>query len=164
MNGSMKTLLLLLLSVPFTSCHLLSDAFISSALDDRDKDGWVDCSVAPAPSRCDRDDTNPQVYPKDDLCDGIDDDGDGELDEDAPLLPWYPDQDLDSFGDKAAAPVKGCSAPDVAWSLDNQDCDDTSAETFPNAPELCDEQDNDCDSDIDEDLTTTYYQDADGDG
>lgn len=44
------------------------------------------------------------------------------------------------------------------------DCDDTNPDINPDAEEVCDGQDNDCDTEIDEDGGQTYYQDADGDG
>ena len=44
------------------------------------------------------------------------------------------------------------------------DCDDLSAETYPDAEEICDEKDNNCDSIVDEDVLLTFYVDSDGDG
>jgi hypothetical protein len=44
------------------------------------------------------------------------------------------------------------------------DCDDTNTSVNPAATEICDGIDNNCDSTIDENLTTMYYQDSDNDG
>ena len=46
------------------------------------------------------------------------------------------------------------------------DCDDAQVDVNPDAPEVCDGQDNDCDDVIDEDATdpATFYADGDGDG
>ncbi len=49
------------------------------------------------------------------------------------------------------------------WTAD-QDCDDSDPEIHPDAEEVCDGVDNDCDGDIDEGLGTTWYEDLDGDG
>ena len=46
------------------------------------------------------------------------------------------------------------------------DCDDLEPATHPDADELCDGEDNDCDEEVDDDnaLGSVWYQDADGDG
>jgi large repetitive protein len=44
------------------------------------------------------------------------------------------------------------------------DCDDSDATISPDATEVCDEIDNNCDGTIDEGLTQLYYTDSDGDG
>ncbi|MCA9542642.1 MAG: putative metal-binding motif-containing protein, partial [Myxococcales bacterium] len=51
-----------------------------------------------------------------------------------------------------------CTAPS-GYVASSTDCDDTSATVHPNAPELCDGRDNDCDDSIPADEA-----DADGDG
>ena len=44
------------------------------------------------------------------------------------------------------------------------DCDDVNAEINPNAEEICDGADNNCDGEIDEQGGSLYYTDEDGDG
>ncbi|MDB9961530.1 HYR domain-containing protein [Oceanihabitans sp.] len=47
---------------------------------------------------------------------------------------------------------------------DDVDCDDSNADVYPGAPELCDGLDNNCIDGIDEGVQNTYYADTDGDG
>ncbi|MFI1770149.1 BspA family leucine-rich repeat surface protein, partial [Thalassobellus citreus] len=75
---------------------------------------------------------------------------------------WYADTDGDGFGD-ASNSTQACTAP-AGYVPDNTDCDDTNATVYPNAPELCDGLDNNCDGQIDEGVTTTFFADTDGDG
>ena len=48
--------------------------------------------------------------------------------------------------------------------LQNEDCDDGNSTISPNAIEICDGVDNDCDGEIDENVTETFFADSDGDG
>jgi len=125
--------------------------------------GWVSDS-----SDCDDEDAD--SWPgADEYCDGHDDDCDGDVDEDDAVdaTTWYADTDGDGFGDPDASTVS-CSAPAgfVAPGA-SSDCDDSDAAVNPDADELCDGIDDDCDGTVDEDDAvdaTTWYDDVDGDG
>ncbi len=118
-------------------------------------EGWVEIGG-------DCDDSRADVYPDaDEPCDGVDNDCDGETDEDGDSL-WYQDSDGDGHGDAAVSQV-ACS-PGTGWVAIDDDCDDSRADVYPDADEVCDLVDNDCDDAVDEDVTTTFYADVDGDG
>jgi hypothetical protein len=114
----------------------------------------------------DCDDTDPDVLPGGtETCDGVDQDCDGATDEDAvDQVAWHADADADGHGDPGVTAL-GCVAPS-GYVADDADCDDTADAISPDAYEVCDGIDDDCDGDIDEDAIDApgWYTDADGDG
>ena len=85
----------------------------------------------------DCDDIDPTSYPgADELCDSVDNDCDGTVDEDVGGQFWYPDADGDGFGDPAGA-IDACVQP-TGFVSDGTDCDDGDAELYPGAPGLDD--------------------------
>ena len=66
--------------------------------------------------------------------------------------------------------TQGFQQPEPDNDMDNDgftadvDCDDNNAEINPAAIEICDNRDNNCDGNLNENLSMTYYADADGDG
>jgi hypothetical protein len=63
----------------------------------------------------------------------------------SPFCPtWYEDADGDGFGDPASAPFVACALP-PGYANNTDDCDDTNADSYPGAPEVCgDGATNDC--------------------
>lgn len=128
---------------------------------DADADGF--------PAGVDCDDSNRQVRPDaDELCgDGVDNDCDGEVDEaDAvDAVEFFADFDEDGFGVWAYT-TWACEAP-LGYASEVGDCDDFNPAVNPDAEEVCNEIDDDCDDTIDGAYASgqnIYYRDADGDG
>jgi len=123
---------------------------------------------ASQPGDCD--DTEVTVNPlATELCDTIDNDCDGATDEDdaADAATWYADTDTDGFGDSGTS-TAACAAPS-GYVSDDTDCDDTDVAINPDAAEVCDDVDNDCNGWVDDDDpavsgTSTWHRDLDGDG
>lgn len=103
-------------------------------------------------------DADPEVAPgKAEHCDGIDEDCDGEIDEDAiDATLWYRDEDGDGYG---AAIAEAACQGEAGLAPTNGDCDDSDINVHPGATEedCADPRDYNCDG-------TVGYVDADGDG
>ena len=122
----------------------------------------------------DCDDSDPAINPDaTEVCDTVDNDCDGDVDDnDSSLVgaqTWYLDHDGDTFGD-STYPMQSCNQPS-GYVADSTDCNDLSAVAFPGGAEICDGLDNDCDGSADDaDSNTdpitmdTFYEDFDTDG
>lgn len=76
---------------------------------------------------------------------------------------FYADADGDGYGNPGLTTL-ACTAPQGYVSLSG-DCNDVDASIHPNATEVCDGKDNDCNGQVDDGLPSfTYYRDADQDG
>ncbi|MFH1465806.1 MAG: MopE-related protein [Pseudomonadota bacterium] len=119
--------------------------------EDLDGDGWPR-------SGGDCDDADPAVNPgQTEICNGVDDDCDGYVDNGADGASWwYPDGDGDGYGDENGKSVQSCSAPG-GHVADGTDCDDDDDAINPGVEEVWyDGVDQDCAGDDD------YDQDGDG--
>ncbi len=126
---------------------------------DNDQDGYlnyVDCNDNDAA-------VNPGAA---EICDGLDNDCNGSVDDGLNISTYFVDADGDGYGDAAATSLDTCLAAAPAGFADNAlDCNDNDAAFNPGMAEICDDFDNDCNGMADDGLTfTTFYLDDDGDG
>ena len=122
---------------------------------DADDDGWgadegaIGACSAPEEGYSlatgDCDDADPLAFPgADEICDGVDNDCDGEIDVDG-TSHWYLDEDGDGYG-RGSFSVDGCDAPSDGVSRFG-DCDDDDPLISPGATEICENGvDEDCDT------------------
>ena len=121
---------------------------------DRDSDGVITCIG----DRGDCNDVSANItatYEGEEVCNGVDDDCDREVDEG---VGYHPDVDGDGHGDAAIVRCES-QAGDLR---SGDDCDDLNPEAYEGHEEVCDGADNDCDRFVDEWLVG--YPDTDGDG
>jgi len=168
--------------LPFATYYLDADG---DGFGDPSNDS-TDCS---APSgyvsdNTDCDDADPNRFPGNpEVCDGVDNDCNGVIDDGLSFLTYYQDSDGDGYGNPASD--SSACAPPSGYVTDNTDCDDSDAgvnpgvdsdgdgssvcidcddnnpNVFPGNPEICDGFDNDCDGIVD---CVGNRGDANGDG
>ena len=127
--------------------------------EDRDGDGWgnvdvvVGCDGSALAGDCD--DLDPRRHPDvEEVCDGIDNDCNALVDDG--IAQYHVDADGDGFGD----PNDASCDPDHGIEQGG-DCVDDDPTIHPDAIEICDGVDQNCDDGIDE---GPWYVDTDGDG
>ena len=129
--------------------------------EDADSDGYGDpdsthdaCAVPDGYSDNDEDcdpADSAQFPGADEYCNDEDDDCDEDVDEDDAVdaLTWYEDYDQDGYGDPDVT-TAACEEP-TGYVSNDEDCNDGDGDVNPDADEICDGQDNDCDSSTSED-------------
>ncbi|MBI1227077.1 MAG: T9SS type A sorting domain-containing protein [Bacteroidetes bacterium] len=153
-NFPVDTFSLLIFTTTNNDNYFLVDNIRFESVTDDDGDGFA--------SDVDCDDTNASVNPgATEICNGIDDNCDGQVDEGL-LTTYYLDSDGDGFGDLTMSQL-ACSPP-ADYVLIGGDCDDNNPDVNADATEVCNGIDDNCNTQIDEGLLSTYFFDADGDG
>ena len=115
----------------------------------------------------DCDDANANVKPGAfETCNDLDDNCDGATDpigtQGCQLL--YPDADADGYGALNQPAVCHCKPTGIYRATVSGDCVDSDAGVNPQATEVCDGTDNNCNGQVDEGVLQTYFKDADADG
>jgi uncharacterized delta-60 repeat protein len=83
------------------------------------------------------------------ICDGLDNNCDGQRDEGVIKTTYYQDADGDGYGNPEST-TEACSIVPRGFVSNNTDCNDDNALIHPDATELCNRIDDDCDGAIDE--------------
>lgn len=137
----------------------IATASAQLAATDADADGWV----SPASGGTDCDDDAAARYPgATEVCNTVDDDCDGTVDDGALPSSTWTDGDGDGFG--TGTPILECS-PSAGRASQDGDCNDGDGLIYPGAPERCNALDDDCDGQTNDGVAYfATYLDGDGDG
>jgi uncharacterized protein YkwD len=139
---------------------------------DHDRDGFGNPKVTQIADRqprdfvannLDCDDNDHTIHPEawEDLRDGIDNNCDGIIDSKGDF--FYPDIDGDGFGRQGGG-IPAEEQPE-GYVPNRKDCDDENPEVNPEAEEVLDSIDNDCDGKVDEGfINDEFFKDQDDDG
>lgn len=122
-------------------CNLIDDdcdALTDEGFD-ADGDGYTTCSG-------DCNDNNNSIFPgATEVCNGVDDNCNMLIDDGLTFITYYNDVDGDTFGDPSTA-VSTCNGAPSGYITNNSDCNDNNAAVNPNAAEICNGIDDNCNS------------------
>ncbi len=142
---------------------------------DADGDGYGNASISQstcngAPSgyvtdATDCNDNNNAIHPGAvEVCNNIDDNCNGLIDDGLTFITYFADADGDGYGN-ATVSQSTCNGAPSGYVLNATDCNDNNNAIHPGAVEVCNNIDDNCNGLTDDGLTfITYYADADGDG
>lgn len=111
----------------------------------------IDCAVRQgyATQAMDCDDNNEKINPgMTEICDNVDNNCDGNIDEGLSTTTFCQDDDGDGHGILSGTRAIGCGQK--GFGLCDGDCNDKDAKIFPGAVEVCNNRDDDCDGRIDD--------------
>jgi hypothetical protein len=133
-----------------SSCDEADDRCGTCADTDADNDGVI----AESCGGTDCDDSDPERFPGHaEVCDADDHDEDCD-----PRTFGFRNADEDDDAD-----AECCNVASDGTRYCGTDCDDNRPTVHTDAPEVCNERDDDCDGTVDEEVERTFYPDADGD-
>ena len=135
--------------------HVDEDCNPTTFGDDGDGDGEVDaaCCNLVGELRCGTD-CNDELSSVNsggtEVCNGMDEDCDGDVDEGV-MMQQFADFDGDGFGNDRLTQERACD-DSALWTTRGGDCDDSDATANPDAAELCDGIDNNCDANASDEI------------
>ena len=136
----------------------IDEGVLSIFYEDADNDGYGNplifelacvASLGYVINSSDCDDLNGEIYPTAiEVCNNLDDDCDGNIDDGLDFVTFFVDEDEDGYGDILIS-VVSCSGAPEGFVLDSTDCDDNNSLIYPGGTEYMNGIDDNCDGIVD---------------